>query len=238
MDVSHKPLTYRTLGKAPVRSAPRGSLVKFLEDDTRFTSAERRNHWIKVTGHFPDNQWQPLEKPVWINSYYVDRFYPQLPPKKSKRPKGASRLVAIDKSDFLLKIIEINGENKKTIYQTKVGLGRDGCMPKEKGGRCYYTQPGEYQVRWKIEDERGIEWCIPKSMEKEYQHDINAGNRCFRGPLGTHALNIGGSYAIHGTNSPGSIGKKRSHGCIRAKNRDIRKIYAMIDIGDKVIITD
>jgi len=56
-------------------------------------------------------------------------------------------------------------------------------------------------------------------------------------PLGPRwiGLNVKG-YGIHGTHAPGSVGKAASHGCIRLKNRDIVKLFAMVEVGDTVEI--
>lgn len=56
-------------------------------------------------------------------------------------------------------------------------------------------------------------------------------------PVGTRwiGLNLKG-YGIHGTNAPRSIGHATSHGCIRLKNRDVERLYAMLHIGDVVEI--
>lgn len=47
-----------------------------------------------------------------------------------------------------------------------------------------------------------------------------------------------GTYGIHGTNRPSSIGWAASHGCIRMYNRDIRELYNMVSIGTPVIIVN
>ncbi|MBZ5704394.1 MAG: L,D-transpeptidase [Acidobacteriia bacterium] len=56
-------------------------------------------------------------------------------------------------------------------------------------------------------------------------------------PVGTRwvGLNQKG-YGIHGTNEPSSIGKARSHGCIRMRNRDVEQFFAMVNVGDTVEI--
>jgi lipoprotein-anchoring transpeptidase ErfK/SrfK len=56
-------------------------------------------------------------------------------------------------------------------------------------------------------------------------------------PLGPRwvGLNKKG-YGIHGTNAPRSIGKAASHGCIRMRNRDIVRFFAMVSVGDTVEI--
>lgn len=45
-----------------------------------------------------------------------------------------------------------------------------------------------------------------------------------------------GTYGIHGTNKPHSIGQHLSHGCIRMRNIDIMELYSMIPIGTRVTI--
>ena len=56
-------------------------------------------------------------------------------------------------------------------------------------------------------------------------------------PMGEAALTLrGGEYAIHGTNRPQSIGSFVSHGCIRMHNRDIRELYALVQVGTPVVV--
>jgi lipoprotein-anchoring transpeptidase ErfK/SrfK len=43
-------------------------------------------------------------------------------------------------------------------------------------------------------------------------------------------------YGIHGTNEASSIGRARSHGCIRLRNGDIKQFFAMVRVGDTVEI--
>ncbi len=54
-------------------------------------------------------------------------------------------------------------------------------------------------------------------------------------PLGTRWIGLGmRGYGIHGTNAPGSIGRKASHGCIRMRNRDVEDLFERVRIGDVV----
>ena len=56
-------------------------------------------------------------------------------------------------------------------------------------------------------------------------------------PMGEFALTLGdGTYAIHGTNRPQSVGRFVSHGCIRMYNADIRALYSMVGVGTPVIV--
>ena len=56
-------------------------------------------------------------------------------------------------------------------------------------------------------------------------------------PVGTRwvGLSLKG-YGIHGTNAPSSIGRAASHGCIRLRNRDMERLFTMLQIGDVVEI--
>lgn len=60
--------------------------------------------------------------------------------------------------------------------------------------------------------------------------------RKYRGVLGTHRLNIGDGYSLHGTNRPETVGRSVSHGCVRLRNEDIAALYDMVPIGTPVYI--
>jgi hypothetical protein len=60
--------------------------------------------------------------------------------------------------------------------------------------------------------------------------------RKYKGVLGTHRLNIGDGYALHGTNKPETIGRSVSHGCVRLRNEDIAALYELVPIGTPVFI--
>ena len=60
--------------------------------------------------------------------------------------------------------------------------------------------------------------------------------RRFAGVVGTHRLNLGDGYALHGTDVPSSIGSSVSHGCIRLRNEDIETLYRMVPVGTPVYI--
>ncbi|NPV53271.1 MAG: L,D-transpeptidase family protein [Firmicutes bacterium] len=60
------------------------------------------------------------------------------------------------------------------------------------------------------------------------------------GPFGTRWLGLNvpwGSYGIHGTNRPWSIGTAASQGCIRMFNEHVEEVFDLVSIGTKVIIT-
>ncbi|HJU74351.1 MAG TPA: L,D-transpeptidase [Gemmatimonadaceae bacterium] len=61
-------------------------------------------------------------------------------------------------------------------------------------------------------------------------------HRRFQGVLGSHRLNMGDGYALHGTNAPNSIGRSVSHGCVRLRNEDIETLYQLVPVGTPVYI--
>jgi lipoprotein-anchoring transpeptidase ErfK/SrfK len=70
-----------------------------------------------------------------------------------------------------------------------------------------------------------------------YYHDGVVMEASENSPVGTRwiGLNLKG-YGIHGTNAPRSIGRAASHGCIRLRNRDVERLFAMLRVGDVVSI--
>jgi lipoprotein-anchoring transpeptidase ErfK/SrfK len=60
--------------------------------------------------------------------------------------------------------------------------------------------------------------------------------RKYVGVLGTHRLNLGDGYALHGTDAPASIGHAVSHGCVRLRNEDIDYLYSSVATGTPVYI--
>jgi lipoprotein-anchoring transpeptidase ErfK/SrfK len=41
-------------------------------------------------------------------------------------------------------------------------------------------------------------------------------------------------YGIHGTDSPRSIGRAKSHGCVRMRNADVEELFELVQVGDVV----
>jgi hypothetical protein len=87
---------------------------------------------------------------------------------------------------------------------------------------------------------------VPIEPGKEGREIVSGGNlvippfgtnqRKFKGVLGTHRLEMGDGYGIHGTDQPESIGRSVSHGCVRLRNEDIAKLYEMVEVGTPVYI--
>ena len=59
------------------------------------------------------------------------------------------------------------------------------------------------------------------------------------GGFGTRWIGLNvpwGTFGIHGTNKPGSIGSEASHGCIRMTNNDVEELYEYVSVGMPVAI--
>ncbi len=54
--------------------------------------------------------------------------------------------------------------------------------------------------------------------------------------LGSHKLEIGEGYLIHGTNQETSIGDAVSHGCVRMFNEDVVQLFEIVPVGTPVYI--
>lgn len=71
------------------------------------------------------------------------------------------------------------------------------------------------------------EW---KVVWKDYNWGTGFGTRWM-------GLNVPwGTFGIHGTNKPWSIGSFASHGCIRMRNRDVEELFEWVRIGTPVFI--
>lgn len=74
----------------------------------------------------------------------------------------------------------------------------------------------------------------PKGTFRIKNKAVNPG-----GPFGARWLGLtapGGSYGIHGTNNPASIGKSVSNGCIRLHNQNVIELFNLVSIGTIVKI--
>jgi lipoprotein-anchoring transpeptidase ErfK/SrfK len=123
--------------------------------------------------------------------------------------------------------------NERTLYYVlkgehalkfPVGVGKDGQQWNGKARvRDKYVKPA---------------WAPPADIRREnpkLPRVVKGG--ASNNPMGVAALTLNdGTYAIHGTNRPSTIGHFVSHGCIRMYNEDIRKLYRLVRIGTPVIV--
>jgi lipoprotein-anchoring transpeptidase ErfK/SrfK len=85
---------------------------------------------------------------------------------------------------------------------------------------------------------RNPDWSPPASIRRDYSKlppVVPGGSP--QNPMGVAAMTLHGTeYAIHGTNSPGSIGGFVSHGCIRMYNEDITDLFERARFGTEVVV--
>lgn len=115
-----------------------------------------------------------------------------------------------------------------TVMTFPIGIGREG----------WRTPTGKTHIAKK---RKNPTWTPPASIfvaKPSLPFEIPAGPD---NPLGEYAMNLGfssGSYLIHGTNRPSSIGVRASHGCIRLYPEDIRVLFDEVAEGTPVTIVD
>jgi hypothetical protein len=84
-------------------------------------------------------------------------------------------------------------------------------------------------------------WAFTPGMEiifdgKVFVPPFGTRQRQIPDVLGTHKLDMGDGYLIHGTNQETSVGDAVSHGCVRMYNDDVATLYAMVPTGTPVYI--
>ena len=111
-----------------------------------------------------------------------------------------------------------------------IGIGRVG----------WDTPLGNTSVIGKATDPS---WHVPTSVREEHARRGDPLPAVVApgpdNPLGRHALRLQmPSYLIHGTNKPYGVGMRVSHGCIRLYPENIEQLYALVDVGESVVIVN
>jgi lipoprotein-anchoring transpeptidase ErfK/SrfK len=129
------------------------------------------------------------------------------------------RKVVIDIPSRTLRVMDGN----KVLKKYPVGVGRLGFM----------TPLGKHQVIRKIENP-GWENPYKAAGAVKIRPGIN-------NPLGTRWIGFKadprGEFGIHGTDSPQSVGKLSSHGCVRMRVPDAENVFDLVDLGTPVEVT-
>ncbi|MFI4956673.1 MAG: L,D-transpeptidase family protein [Gammaproteobacteria bacterium] len=84
-------------------------------------------------------------------------------------------------------------------------------------------------------------WYVPDSIMKEHEERGDSLPRVVppgpENPLGDYALKLSiPGYLIHGTNMPGGIGRRITHGCMRMFPEDIKTLFGLVSVGTPVRI--
>lgn len=99
----------------------------------------------------------------------------------------------------------------RTIWQASIGIGKRGTI----------TPRGRYYVREKFRFDNAPVYGTRAIGTSAYAPTLSD----WPG---------GGVIGIHGTNQPGLLPGRVSHGCIRVRNRAIAKLYRLIPIGTPI----
>jgi lipoprotein-anchoring transpeptidase ErfK/SrfK len=116
----------------------------------------------------------------------------------------------IDLSDFDL-TVHCHGF---FVKRYKIGIGKDNSSP-----------IGKFKVLKKVTN--------PQYTDPDGR--VIAGNDPTN-PLGTHWIDIGDGFGIHGTLKPKSIGRAESRGCIRLSNADVSEVFMFMTKDSEVVI--
>jgi lipoprotein-anchoring transpeptidase ErfK/SrfK len=136
------------------------------------------------------------------------------------QPKA--KRVVVDKSD---KLVRVFGEGDRLIAQFPATLGSDKDplpLGNWKVNTIAYNPPFKYQPQlfWDVED-----------TEKEQMLPPGP-----NGPVGIVWIDLNREHiGIHGTNSPETIKRAESHGCVRLTNWDAARLTRMIGNGLPVV---
>lgn len=127
-------------------------------------------------------------------------------------PVSTEKKIGINLASRILILYE--GSTKIRMYP--VGVGKT-TTPTPTG--FYYVQNKEMDPTWIDPDDTSIR--IPSGPEN---------------PLGYRWIGFYGTYGIHGTNRPGTVGSYVSNGCVRMHEEDVEDLYPLVRVGTPVTV--
>jgi lipoprotein-anchoring transpeptidase ErfK/SrfK len=119
------------------------------------------------------------------------------------------RLIDVNKSTLRLRVFD----HGKVVMTARVGVGKAGTI----------TPSGHFYVREKFHV-KGVPLYGPRAI----------GTSAYAPTLSDWPG--GGVVGLHGTNEPGLIPGRPSHGCIRLRNSDILRLYRLAERGTPIDI--
>lgn len=140
---------------------------------------------------------------------------PTTPPKREEpkaAPVSTEKRIAINIASRLLTVYE--GNTKIDMYPVGVGTT---ATPTPVGN--YAVQTMEVNPTWIDPSNTNVQ--IPSGPDN---------------PLGYRWIGFNGTYGIHGTNRPDTVGGEVSNGCVRMHEGDVEKVYDMVHIGTPVSV--
>jgi hypothetical protein len=119
------------------------------------------------------------------------------------------KMIDVDKSTLRLRVFD----RGKVVMTARVGVGKRGTI----------TPSGHFYVREKFHV-KGVPLYGPRAI----------GTSAYAPTLSDWPG--GGVVGLHGTNEPGLVPGRPSHGCIRLRNRDILRLYRLAERGTPIDI--
>jgi L,D-transpeptidase YbiS len=108
----------------------------------------------------------------------------------------------------------------------------------EEGRRWQFDTPkGFFRVDSKLDNPwwRKPDWAfieegkpVPEEEDDDERFDPKA--------MGDYAIGFGDGYFIHGTILERLIGVSVTHGCVRMRSDDLRRVYETVEVGTPVIV--
>ncbi len=135
-------------------------------------------------------------------------------------PDGPRGDIVINIAELrMYRYVKSNGR-QDTIITYPVGIGAEDSP----------TPTGNFTIDSK---ERNPTWFIPPSLRSKYK--VSSVPPGPDNPLGKYWLGLKGTkLGIHGSDTPWSIGRMVTHGCIRMYPEDIEPFFSVIKPGTKV----
>jgi lipoprotein-anchoring transpeptidase ErfK/SrfK len=132
---------------------------------------------------------------------------------------GGSTFISIDRGSFTLRLFK--GTRLARRYSVAVGAAG------------YATPAGLHRV---ISKEVNPSWRAPN---KPWAGELAGQTIPYgdpRNPLKARFIAIGDGIGIHGTAQEDSIGTRASHGCIRMRVAEVKRLYPLVPVGTPVLV--
>jgi lipoprotein-anchoring transpeptidase ErfK/SrfK len=174
---------------------------------------------------------QELRKCHWWQFGHCNPSEPEI----EGLPDGAPRtgtVVTIDVSTNTAYLIQ----DGRVIAKSAAATGSNRSLIHGDDEWLFHTPMGHMKVLRKIVDPvwRKPDWAFIEDGQRIPPPD--SPRRMVHGHLGRYALDLGEGIMIHGTDDPGSIGRRVSHGCIRLPNRMLNKVFKAAKVGTDVFV--
>lgn len=146
-------------------------------------------------------------------------------------PRAPQRGIVLNLAEMRLYFYPVTDlPGKRQVITHPVGIGREGW---ETPKLTTAVSKKKEKPAWYVPESIRIEYL---AKGKELPPVVEPGPE---NPLGDYAMRLGDTgYLIHGTNRPGGIGMRVSHGCIRLYPEDIESLFGQVEIGTEVRIVD